>query len=452
MPKSDPQKRIDLRPRGTGNGVSVSYGGGASPPPSAFNDEELVRRDGTHSLYATAKWTWESGALVADVFKSLGNKLVQVVGNLFAGRRTGAHVGFFNYGYVGEIKSLVMEATDTENVPVFSAGALDNDDVDAAWVNIGREGYPRIHFGELAGWDRRVPLVDAELIVGNVQSWQVNYAELNPLLSHSLLQDLSSDDHTFYHNDERGDERYARLTHFHGAPEIYIVDAGDYFASAYLEDALAECAGYFVSELTPPVLIGGPDDYLQIDADGTLMLHGNATAWDDLRLAGSSARLGSTAPTLDLFGPSGSLRTLRFNAGQHDEIHFEIQMPHNWKQGSRIYPHVHWTPVSATAGNVVWQLDYTWANMNEAFGAPTTMVSDATAAGGTAWMHKLTRVLESGNDYIDGAGKTLSSMLVCRLHRDAGAGSDTLNADVAFLEFDLHYEVDGFGSKEEIIK
>lgn len=195
-------------------------------------------------------------------------------------------------------------------------------------------------------------------------------------------------------------------------------------------------------------------NYLEIDTTtGNLRLVGNATQWDDLRIAGSSVRLGVTSPTLAAFGPSGDIRALRFDSGQHDEIYFEIQMPHAWKEGSNIYPHVHWSPVSTTTGNVVWSLDYTWANINGTFGAPTTMNSDAAAAGGVAWVHKLSTLKDgSGNAYIDGTGKTLSSMIMCRLHRNAGAGSDTLAADVAFLEFDIHFEVDSFGSDEEYIK
>jgi hypothetical protein len=177
------------------------------------------------------------------------------------------------------------------------------------------------------------------------------------------------------------------------------------------------------------------------------------SGWEDIRIAGANTRVGVTAPAVGTFGPSGSLRVLRFEQNHHDEIYFEIQMPHAWKEGSNIYPHVHWAPVSATAGNVVWQLDYTWANPAGTFGAPATMTSDATAAGGTAWVHKISVLKDgSGNAYIAGAGKTISSMLVCRLHRDAGAGADTLAADAAFLEFDIHYEVDGFGSRQEYIK
>jgi hypothetical protein len=201
------------------------------------------------------------------------------------------------------------------------------------------------------------------------------------------------------------------------------------------------------------IYLGGTTNGVKIAKGGNLNLLGTATQYEDLRIAGSAVRTGATAPTVAAFGPSGALYALRFDSGQHDEVFFEIQMPHSWKEGTNIYPHVHWTPVSATAGNVVWELDYSWANINGTFGAPTTITSDPTAAGGTAWVHKLSVLKDGGgNAYIDGTGMTLSSMLVCRLHRNAGAGSDTLAAGVNFLEFDIHYEVDSFGSNSEYIK
>lgn len=186
--------------------------------------------------------------------------------------------------------------------------------------------------------------------------------------------------------------------------------------------------------------------------DGILQMTGDATVWDDLRISGASARLGATAPTLSAFLGAGSIKALTFDSGQHDEVHFEVQMPHDWKEGTAIYPHVHWAPTTADAGNVVWQLDYTWASRNGTFGASTTMASAATAAGGTAWVHKMTDLLAGGLNYIAGTGQTVSSMLVCRLHRDAGAGADTLAAGVAFLEFDIHYEKDTLGSRTATAK
>jgi len=178
----------------------------------------------------------------------------------------------------------------------------------------------------------------------------------------------------------------------------------------------------------------------------------NLDVWDDLRISGSKARLGATAPTFGAFGPSGNLKVLLFDEGQADEIHFELQMPHSWLEGTNLYPHVHWCPVTTEAGNVVWQLEYAWANIDGTYGAPGAMASAATAAGGTAWVHKMTDLLESGNNYISGTGKTISSMLVCRLFRDAGTGSDTLTEDVAFLEFDLHYLINSIGSNTQLVK
>lgn len=198
-------------------------------------------------------------------------------------------------------------------------------------------------------------------------------------------------------------------------------------------------------------LVGG--DYVEINTDdGSVRLRGDATAWDDLLFAASVTKPGATAPSYKAFGPSGSLQALMFEAGHHDEVHFEVQLPHRWKEGSKIYPHVHWTPTTADAGNVVWELEYSWANIDGTFGAPSNMASDATAAGGTAWVHKLTVLKEAGNSYIDGAGKTMSSMLMCRLHRNSNAGSDTLNKDVAMLDIDFHIEIDSFGSDEEYVK
>lgn len=229
------------------------------------------------------------------------------------------------------------------------------------------------------------------------------------------------------------------------------VTNGVYTNGTYADPAWLTSLAY--TKLTGTPTFGGATHNSTFEADGTLVMNNDATVWEDIRTSGSMVRSGSSAPSLAVFGPSGSLRVYNFDAGQHDEIEFEIQMPHSWKVGTKIYPHIHWAPVSAAAGNVVWQLDYSWASVGSAFVAPTTMTTDATAAGGTAWVHKLTRFKDgSGNSYIDGAGQTLSSMLVCRLHRDAGAGSDTLAAAVAFLEVDFHYEIDTIGSRGEASK
>jgi hypothetical protein len=172
-----------------------------------------------------------------------------------------------------------------------------------------------------------------------------------------------------------------------------------------------------------------------------------AETWDDCRIPGLSARTNATAPDLEAFGPSGNLLAYAFNgAATAEQCYFSIQLPHGYKEGSDIHPHVHWAPTTAAAGNVKWQLEYSWANMDGTFGAPTTIFGIG-AAGGTAWKHILTDLTD-----ISGTGKTVSSMLMCRLFRNPADSSDTYEADATLLEFDIHFIVDSLGSKKELTK
>jgi len=188
-------------------------------------------------------------------------------------------------------------------------------------------------------------------------------------------------------------------------------------------------------------------NYSCFEDDGSLRFEGNATVWDDLRVPGLRAKTNASAPDLGAFGPSGNLLTYRFDgAATTEQVYFTLQMPHSWKQGSTLYPHIHWAPTDTNSGNVKWQLEYSWANIEGTFGAPTT-ISVTDGADGTAWKHQI-----AAFSALSAAGKTISSMMVCRLFRNPTDGSDTYAYDAAFLEFDIHYQIDTIGSRQEYIK
>lgn len=176
--------------------------------------------------------------------------------------------------------------------------------------------------------------------------------------------------------------------------------------------------------------------------------------WDDLRVtldAGSNAAqvgslTGITGPQVWFF---------RDNQGT-EALSFTVQLPHGWKEGTTIYPHLHWIPKSTAAGNVQWNFDYTWANYDattpEVFPAVTT--STVVATGGfTANTHMITS-LTSGNTGISGTGKKISSILICRIWRNADAGnaSDTYAADAGALFLDFHIMLEGYGSSAQFAK
>lgn len=182
--------------------------------------------------------------------------------------------------------------------------------------------------------------------------------------------------------------------------------------------------------------LGGSANYAEVEADGTIHLLGDATGWDDLRVPATSAVVGAAPPDLGTFGPSGGLKTYLFDKGIDQEVHMAVQLPHTWKEASNITPHVHWAPIDTNTGTVRWGLEYSWANIDGTFGAPSTIYAED-AGDGTAWKHQV-------QDFaaLDATGKTISSMIVCRLFRDADHANDTYDNDAALLACDFHYEID----------
>lgn len=204
----------------------------------------------------------------------------------------------------------------------------------------------------------------------------------------------------------------------------------------------------------PHTKIGSSDDYVEISASGTISFNGYATVWDDLRFPIETTKLsGVRDPDYALFKYNGTGSTgvfiYWFSPTSEEEVFVSAQMPHSWKMGSVIHPHVHWTPAANGTGTVSWGLEYTWANIDGVFGG-TNFAYGNTPSNGfvniSGSVHYLTPI--SG---ITGTSYDLSSMLLMRLFRNAtggGGSGDSYPSDAGLLEFDLHYEMDSFGSNE----
>jgi len=202
--------------------------------------------------------------------------------------------------------------------------------------------------------------------------------------------------------------------------------------------------------------IGNGTDNTYIEADGSLSYEGAATRYDDLKVPVSSTTKGeSKIPGWGILRDNGSssqgVFMQWFDAGNEEELYFTTQMPHQWKEGTEIFPHVHWTAATNVGSDkVVWGLEYTWANVGTVLGNTTTITgSDPIAAYSPvdAYEHAITSL-----GTITATGKTLSSMLVCRIFRKAADGTDTYAADAGLLEIDFHFQIDSDGSRQEYIK
>lgn len=166
--------------------------------------------------------------------------------------------------------------------------------------------------------------------------------------------------------------------------------------------------------------------------------------WDDERVPVTSLAPGATPADVITYGPSGNVRVRGFDGNVTTEsMEFTLQLPHSYKEGTDIYPHVHWAATSSNAGNVIWNLDYYWQNSGDALPALVPISTAATAASGTAWLSQYTAF-----PTINGTGKKISSMLIGRIYR-VPTGSDTYADDAALLEIDFHIQKDALGSALE---
>jgi hypothetical protein len=195
---------------------------------------------------------------------------------------------------------------------------------------------------------------------------------------------------------------------------------------------------------------GSETSYSYFESDGTLVAYGNATTWDDIRiLPGSFDRPGISDPAMVPYVFSGTT-TYLWEFGKDDIASFTLQMPHG-HAGTSIYAHVHWTPGNRgneeSGATVGWKVDWTWADKNGAFGAMQTAdLQDV--CDGTDHKHQISPEVIIGS----GAGKGLSSMILCNIKRtDTGtddAWASASSGELPFLlEIDFHYEINTFGSR-----
>lgn len=183
--------------------------------------------------------------------------------------------------------------------------------------------------------------------------------------------------------------------------------------------------------------------------DGKYRMLGANTVWDDIRITpGAFDFPGVADPTLVNWQPGGAGATYKiYEFAQADEIHANVQVPHSYKEGTDLYVHVHWTPKDRGAledtKTVAWKADISWANKNAAFPASTTYDMTDTC-NGVDHRHEKTPFVQ-----MDGAGKTISSILQIRLYRDVGDtwDTDTPGNRPCFLDLDFHYEMNDIGSQ-----
>lgn len=172
--------------------------------------------------------------------------------------------------------------------------------------------------------------------------------------------------------------------------------------------------------------------------------------WDDLVVpldrAGTGG--GGNAPTWATI--SGGVQAWRFDEGVTDVLYFSAQLPHSYKEGTTIYPHLHILADANPGANnkAKWTLEYFWSNIDGAAIAGTTTDPILYTVGAAdALVH---RILDF--TAIVGTNMKVSSILQCTLSRLGADGADTYAGNIFALSFDVHFQKDTNGSNARSVK
>lgn len=161
--------------------------------------------------------------------------------------------------------------------------------------------------------------------------------------------------------------------------------------------------------------------------------------WDDIIIYASNLRAGASPPTFALF--YDSIYGTKFDDGATQILYGAFEMPHTYKEGTDLYPHLHWTPSTTNTGTCVFTLAYTICGVNEIFDHEAYKTFTQTG-GGILQKHQLV----SSNTPISGSGLKIGDICVFSLTRNGS--TDSLVGDAFLHSFGIHYQVDTMGSRQ----
>lgn len=172
------------------------------------------------------------------------------------------------------------------------------------------------------------------------------------------------------------------------------------------------------------------------------------TVWEDMRVGLSSAKLpASNYPDWVKLADNGAGSTgiFGYSFADGEYIFLSTQFSHKYKQGTTIYPHIHFYTTTNVdpADNFGIGIEYTWLNLTTDTMATSTLVTrDISTGVNSSGLQQFANIPSTG---IVGTGKRISSMFVARLYRYA-ASVDNYAGDIIITDFDIHFEADTIGS------
>lgn len=143
-----------------------------------------------------------------------------------------------------------------------------------------------------------------------------------------------------------------------------------------------------------------------------------------------------------IFADSGNgIWGLCFSADNKNYAYCDFHINRDYKIGTKIYPHIHWMPLSYSTGNVKWVFEYIFAKghgQNETLIAPTSTFSVVQAGKGMIGEHMVGECTDNQTFVVSEP----DTVVRVKVYRDGTSVDDTFYGSVIGLMMDFHYQSD----------
>lgn len=198
--------------------------------------------------------------------------------------------------------------------------------------------------------------------------------------------------------------------------------------------------------ITYAAVKGSPLSISEADANVAQFDLKTKDGWFDI-VSEFYTRGGPAAPGVSAF--IGGIYLLEFTDTDTLEAFANFHIPHAYKPGSMIYPHIHFSVQSNNAGTVRWGFEYTFARSaastgQTAFPATQTIYIEYAVPANSAYKHFIAEAPEGQG--IPGTHIEVDGMILSRVFREPAHANDTFVGSVWAITSDLHTEVDRFAT------
>lgn len=199
------------------------------------------------------------------------------------------------------------------------------------------------------------------------------------------------------------------------------------------------------------LLVGNIPNYTDINNEGHIIMHGDARTWKDqlgdvltLKQQGVGVSTNDTESTVD-FATSANLSDYLFS---------NVQINHDWDIGTLIKPHIHLFQTQNAMPNLLIQ--YRWQSTSN--GKITAWTNYKCNTQAVPYTSGTISQIATGVGITPPAYVGLSDIIQFRVLRDNAntsgvfSGADPYTGVASLLSFDVHIQINTFGSNTEFVK